>query len=275
MGDWYATTAPENKYQYNGIELNSDLGMNWNFAAFRTYDPAIGRWGQIDPEIKYHESLYAWNTNNPILYNDPLGRDSTQRANAIKKAQEYLDQNPGNSYVWGGKGNPGEGVDCSGLVSKCVVAGGENDPNTGNSNGVKNIADNTTEVEEGDLQEGNLVILDNGSNDHGHIGIITEIVLDGNGDIKTLRMVDSGGTEGPRESTLVDDGDKKYWGKRITSYRKWDTKPDKVNSSTSKTSSKKSSRRRSRSSRKSSSSKDRGNQLSKYFMKHIFGIDYD
>ena len=43
VGDWYATTAPENKYQYNGKELNEDLGLNWYNYGFRYYDAAIGR----------------------------------------------------------------------------------------------------------------------------------------------------------------------------------------------------------------------------------------
>lgn len=29
VGDWYATTAPENKYQFNGKELNEEMGLNW------------------------------------------------------------------------------------------------------------------------------------------------------------------------------------------------------------------------------------------------------
>ena len=31
------------------------------------YNPEIGRFLMIDPVIKHHESVYAWNTNNPIL----------------------------------------------------------------------------------------------------------------------------------------------------------------------------------------------------------------
>jgi len=31
-----------NRYQYNGKELTSDLGLNWNDYGTRWYDPAIG-----------------------------------------------------------------------------------------------------------------------------------------------------------------------------------------------------------------------------------------
>ena len=42
------------------------------------YDPSLGKWWQIDPIEKYHESGYAWVTNNPIRWNDPLGLDTVR-----------------------------------------------------------------------------------------------------------------------------------------------------------------------------------------------------
>ena len=64
-----------NLYQYNGIELNDDFGLNWNMAMFRTYDPSIGRWGQVDPLAQLFLEVSAYNGmgNNPIIFNDPLG----------------------------------------------------------------------------------------------------------------------------------------------------------------------------------------------------------
>jgi RHS repeat-associated protein len=41
--------ALDNKYQFNGIELNDDFGLNLNLTDFRPYDPAAGRWSQVDP----------------------------------------------------------------------------------------------------------------------------------------------------------------------------------------------------------------------------------
>ncbi|WP_343304191.1 DUF6443 domain-containing protein [Chitinophaga niabensis] len=65
----------ENRYKYNGIELNSDLELYSYEAQFRNLDPQIGRWWQVDPKIESMEmwSPYASNYNNPIRYNDPLG----------------------------------------------------------------------------------------------------------------------------------------------------------------------------------------------------------
>ncbi len=55
--------------------MASDLGLNVNLATFRTLDPAIGRWWQVDPkgEMLYGQSPYAWPMNNPITYADPDG----------------------------------------------------------------------------------------------------------------------------------------------------------------------------------------------------------
>lgn len=64
---------------YNdGTERVDELDLDVDFTAFRTYDPQIGRWWQPDLVYKYHESPYAWVTNNPIRFNDPLGLDTLQ-----------------------------------------------------------------------------------------------------------------------------------------------------------------------------------------------------
>jgi len=121
---------PDHKFQYNGIEKEEAFGLSWAMAQFRAYDPQLGRFHRIDPIIKEHESPYAWNTNNPVSFADPDGADSTQRANAIAKAKEYVKKNPGDTYSWGGRAQPGGGVDCQGMVDNCIIAGGEKDPDS-------------------------------------------------------------------------------------------------------------------------------------------------
>ncbi len=75
VGDWYATTAPENKYQFNGKELNEEMGLNWTDYGARWYDATLGRWGQIDPAASEYSNLSPYNyvANNPILLVDPDG----------------------------------------------------------------------------------------------------------------------------------------------------------------------------------------------------------
>ncbi|WP_202946888.1 RHS repeat-associated core domain-containing protein [Nitritalea halalkaliphila] len=70
-------TGVEN-YLYNGKELLDDLNLNlYDFGA-RMYDPAIGRWGVVDPLADHprqiDKSPYAAFWNNPIIFTDPDGR---------------------------------------------------------------------------------------------------------------------------------------------------------------------------------------------------------
>lgn len=67
----------ENRYKYNGIELDTSLGLNEYEAQLRDLDPQLGRWWQIDPETEDQEmwSPYTSNNDNPIRYKDPLGNE--------------------------------------------------------------------------------------------------------------------------------------------------------------------------------------------------------
>jgi RHS repeat-associated protein len=77
-GAWGApTNTTENRYQYNGKELNTDFGLNLNDYGARWYDAALGRWGAVDaladePE-QIDKSNYAYAWNNPLGLNDPDG----------------------------------------------------------------------------------------------------------------------------------------------------------------------------------------------------------
>jgi len=68
-----AAGGVENKYKYNGIEFNKDFDLNLGEAFFRSHDPQIGRWWQIDPKPSDMMSPYAAMENNPISKLDFLG----------------------------------------------------------------------------------------------------------------------------------------------------------------------------------------------------------
>lgn len=136
--------------------------------------------------------------------------------------------NSQNTYRLGAKGKPGEDVDCSGLTSACIVAGGEKDP-VGmfpeEGGGVKQTKRGTTEVTFDEAETGNLVAFNKGT----HIGIIIDIQRDEDGKMTGFVMIHSSGDKsrgysGPNMETVKIGGG--YWGTKIDGIFKWDQKPD-------------------------------------------------
>lgn len=65
----------ENKRRFNGIEYENSFDLNIGEAFFRTHDPQLGRWLQIDPKLEATLAIspYVAMNNNPISLTDPLG----------------------------------------------------------------------------------------------------------------------------------------------------------------------------------------------------------
>nr|WP_084626005.1 RHS repeat-associated core domain-containing protein [Flavobacterium soli] len=67
------------QYKYNGKEFQDELVLGWYDYQARNYDPALGRWMNIDPlaEVSRKWSPYVYCYNNPMIFVDPDGMFAT------------------------------------------------------------------------------------------------------------------------------------------------------------------------------------------------------
>jgi len=66
---------PGYNYKFGGMELQSEFGVEMYDFGARNYDPALGRWMNIDPmaEMMRRHSPYNYAFNNPVVFIDPDG----------------------------------------------------------------------------------------------------------------------------------------------------------------------------------------------------------
>ncbi|GEM_PF-3325203 len=65
----------EQKYKYQGIELEKNFGLETYETYYRGLDPQLGRFNSIDPkaELDYGLSPFVSMRNNPVMNVDPMG----------------------------------------------------------------------------------------------------------------------------------------------------------------------------------------------------------
>ncbi|HTF16981.1 MAG TPA: RHS repeat-associated core domain-containing protein, partial [Chryseolinea sp.] len=81
--------AFEQKYMYNGKELQDEMALNWYDYGARMYMPEIGRWGVVDPlsDKFHHWTPYNYVYNNPFKLIDLFGMEA-EDPNKNAKAQQ-------------------------------------------------------------------------------------------------------------------------------------------------------------------------------------------
>ncbi len=75
-GSWSQNASPKHRYLFGGKELQDDFGLNTYDYITRQYDPAIGRFWQIDNLAENFTSWspFSFSFNNPIRFIDPDGQ---------------------------------------------------------------------------------------------------------------------------------------------------------------------------------------------------------
>ncbi len=89
---------PGYKYKFNGMEMQEEFGTVFYDFGARNYDPAIGRWMNVDPLADSYLNLspYTFVANNPLLYIDPDGKKIIIGSHITGQRYEYRN---GNLYI--------------------------------------------------------------------------------------------------------------------------------------------------------------------------------
>jgi len=95
--------SPQNKKKYQNYELNSDFDINLYESFYRTHDPQIGRFLQIDPKAIDELSPFASMANNPIRNTDILGDTTTYYDNKGNVLYTTFAEGYNNAFIVGDK----------------------------------------------------------------------------------------------------------------------------------------------------------------------------
>ena len=103
QGAAVVSTNPGQKLKYNSMELQDEMGLDWYDYQARNYDPAIGRWFNIDrlADKSRRFSPYTYALDNPVYFMDPDGMEATSSEIDMTNVNvnSGMAINPGNGTV--------------------------------------------------------------------------------------------------------------------------------------------------------------------------------
>ncbi len=148
----------------------------------------------MDPlgEKSVNWTPYRYGLNNPIRFGDYEGLTEEERIKAITTARSLLGKKYASALPSNDKVKLGQ-LDCSGFIRYAIMQNEKiNDPFEGrDSNGVSRIMGSSRKVSLNKIREGDLVVMKSGNRENGHVGFITNVQHDDDGNVTQYTMLHS------------------------------------------------------------------------------------